>query len=93
VARLGARDDFERARDVLTQLCGEDDDLDARQAEWLGRAKAFVAEPKNWHAIEVFARELLARDHIDGQHVASLLEFADGEMSEADWLRARARFD
>ena len=86
VARSGARSDFDRARDILGKLYSAKD-IKTREAEWIARASAFVAE--NWHAIEVFAKELLAHDRIDGQFADSLLDFADGAISAADCSKVR----
>ncbi len=52
--------------------------LGIAEREAIELASAFVANPANWRAIEVLARELLNHETIDGQEVPVIIDVADG---------------
>lgn len=91
-AQLGATGDFEKARELLVLLYGEEQ-ADQQQAEWIERAKSLVADPRNWRAIEMLARELLDCGQLDGDLVDVLVDFADGEITSAQWEKRKRRHE
>ena len=71
VAALGARSDFEKAKELLRRS-GLRQDL----RPWLVEARQFVR--KEWPAIEMIARELLEVNSLDDAEVDCILDIVDG---------------
>jgi ATP-dependent Zn protease len=85
-AKLGASDDFDRARDCLRRL-----GVKCRLDPWHRKAHRFVRD--NWHAIDMIARDLVELKTLDGDEVALIVNIADGEPDATEALaKHRAYF-
>jgi integration host factor subunit beta len=85
-ARDDARADFEDADTILGFAHKGADELLQQQQHWLGRARRFVTEPKNWAAIEAVAQELVANETLVGEEVDSVIDAADGDPDAKEQL-------
>jgi|GEM_PF-1888408 len=81
-ARNGARDDFQKARQILREL-GRNTDL----SPWLTKASEFVSE--YWSEIQVIANELIETRELDETEVETILSAADGDGAAHDLARYR----
>jgi len=75
-ARNGARDDFEKAQQILRELRGNTD-----LRPWLTKASQFVSEC--WPLIRVIASELIETKELDETEVETILSAAGGEYGAA----------
>jgi len=78
-ARLGAWDDFDRARSALRRMGGN-----TRLDIWKCRAQWFVE--RDWKAIQLVANDLLELKTLDDAEVECLVGIADGEENAIETL-------
>lgn len=84
VARAGAELDFDNAQEVIDRWC-----LPPLE-EHLAMAFALMDEPRNRAAVERIAHELDARAEISAEEAEILVDVADGDATEQDYLTFRA---
>jgi len=71
-AKLGATDDFDKARGCLREL-----GVKCLLAPWHKKTRQFVRD--NWRAIDMVARDLVEVKTLDGYEVELIVNIADGE--------------
>jgi hypothetical protein len=55
--------------------------------KWKKKAVFFMSDPKNIQAVKVVAEKLIERSILDGDRLQVLIELADGDATEDEWLR------
>jgi hypothetical protein len=82
-ARIAAEDDFADADERREKI-------NVSEEEGIAAAVALVREPKNWHAIEAVAAELMIHEQLDCDEISILIDIADGETEPEGLAQYRA---
>lgn len=80
-ARLGADCDFDKAKHLI-EFWGLGD-----LEEWLQKTVEFLGTTENLKALEALSSALLEHQTLGASYMSLLVDYSDGEISEAEWRR------